>query len=270
MELLTYVDESGTEADPAYCVIAGYIASPEIWRSFDDTWRAILGPIPEFHSTQFFSRKNAKGSQTNPYVDWDDGKAFEFLRKLVDAIRDHGMLPVRGAVDVADFKSFGFTQRQVLTQARVTPAGRVAGSGSPNKPYHLAFIYTLDQATAIAGPDDLVHFIFDETDEAPLALQNFTRYRENRDHPKWKKLGRLAFASSAKEPGLQAADLHAHLWNRQLSYPGSMQDDRTFAKVLLDGVESEIGIWKREDMMRLLGTLSHTQLEGLSERYDKD
>ena len=79
MEFTAYADESGYEGDSVYCVTAGFIGTLAAWRSFDDAWRPLIpSGAGEFKSSQFFARRSAHGSKTNPYVDWDDDKALDF------------------------------------------------------------------------------------------------------------------------------------------------------------------------------------------------
>lgn len=215
IELLAFADESGTQENPRYCLVAGWIGSPRQWRLFDRTWSQVLSEyaVPDFHSSDFFARKS-NPSNSNPYRGWDDGRALSFLTALTSAISERRLHPIGGAVDVRVFMAYSEGERRYLTSAAVRPSGKFSGiTGAPSRPYQLAFPIFLTEATQAAKEDASIHFVFDQNhNEVAYALQVFQRMKEEQRHELWKRLGKLTFTSRTQELGLQAADLYTHLW----------------------------------------------------------
>lgn len=222
--LRAYADESGTHNDPSYCIVAGWIGNPRRWRVFQEEWNDVIhnAGIEEFHSKVFFSRK-VEDAKTNPYHDWSDERALGFISALAGAISKRLLYPVGMAVNVKAFMSYSEGERRYFTGAIVRQSGRFTRlTGTPNKPYHLAVPCFFDDAVDHAKSETQVHFIFDRNDvEEKYVLRAYNEMRDKSHYPKRARLGELTFADRKDEPGLQAADLYAHLWWAFLEY-GSM------------------------------------------------
>jgi hypothetical protein len=205
-------DESGTHDGSAYCIVAGYRGSPGQWDKFNKSWRAILQEygVPVFHSKVFFNRKRITNPKKNPYFKWSDGKANEFLGKLLGVISKQRIYPVGCSVSVHDFESYSYGERCVLVGYQPTLSRRKSQRPAP---YHLAFRLMLRDAVATTRPDTALHF--------KLALQEQYQQRAHEAFMLTKNIGEsgrehqlrgIAFEEPIDWPGLQAADLFAHHW----------------------------------------------------------
>ncbi|MBI4298758.1 MAG: DUF3800 domain-containing protein [Chloroflexi bacterium] len=258
--MLAYADESGTHSNPKYCVISGYIASPRQWKLFEADWKAVIGqyPITEFHAHEFFHRQKTQGN--GQFDGWSDEQAIRLLNELTQVIHQRRMYPIGGAVEVATFNAYTKGERAFLTMAEVDAVGKLITSGAPSRPYQLAFVTLMTEACQRADRDMKVHFVFDSNHvEEPRAVQEFKKIRERIPNPLWSKLGRISFADSSQEIGLQAADLYAYLWHNFLTFGPRMTFERMRILGLLTRKRKGMGVWNQHLMESLLGHLSPQQ-----------
>ena len=229
--LYSYADDSGTHRESPYCLVLGYVASPRKWNTFRRDWEAALGNVPEFRSKEFFDRHRWQSSKS-PYHGWGEARARKFLDGLVATIEDYGLTPLGGAVKVADFKAFSSEMRRLLTGAKLwTITHEYKGEievitklarheGSPERPYFVPFMGFLVEAMRISAKahDAKVHLYFDrQKDVEARALEAFNSFRNGCPSPTAANLKSIAYADSKDELPLQAADLYAYVWNRQLT-----------------------------------------------------
>jgi hypothetical protein len=226
VDLLAYADESGTHRKPAprFCVVLGWIGSPRQWQIFDKEWNSVLDDheVPDFHSSQFFRRRNKQESKSNPYRGWSSERATGFIDALTDTLKKRRIYPIGRAADVPDFMARAPNERRYYTGAvvRRSDGGLTTDlSGSPDKPYHFLTFQFLDAALSQAKRENTVHFIFDRNDqESGYATTMFDHIKATYKDPRYQRLGDLCFASRIDRPGLQAADLYAHLWHAYLTH----------------------------------------------------
>jgi Protein of unknown function (DUF3800) len=212
LKQFVYADESGTHDGSAYCLVAGFRGSPGQWDKFNKDWRAVLlnHRVPEFHSKIFYHRKVIKDSSKNPYINWPDAKADQFLGQLLKAITARGIHPVGCAVNVADFESYTYGERCVLAGYETQQSRRKTQRPVP---YHLAFRTMLGDAMLNTHPDTALHFIFAlQEDYQQRALEVYQRTKELGQSGRENQLRGIGFETPADWPGLQAADLLAHHW----------------------------------------------------------
>lgn len=64
--LYAYFDDSGTDEDNGYCVVAGFLSSFEQWEAFSEEWSALLADsdVERFHATEAANRKGAFEGKT--------------------------------------------------------------------------------------------------------------------------------------------------------------------------------------------------------------
>jgi len=205
-------DESGTHEGSVYCIVGGYRGSPGQWDIFSRNWRAVLQKygVPEFHSNVFFNRKRITDPRKNPYLDWSDQKAGDYLGELLKVISERRIYPVGCAVDVRDFESCSYGERCVLAGYNPRPSRRKSQRPAP---YHVAFRLMLHDATETTHPDTALHFKFalqEQYKQRALEAFNLTKElgKTGREH----QLRSIRFESPTDWPGLQAADLLMHHW----------------------------------------------------------
>jgi len=234
IELWAYGDESGTEGNPRFCLLLGYIGAPAEWESFNAEWKAILAEygISEFHSIVFFSEGRRK-STNDPYRNWPPEKRLKFLDALLGAIHKHDIQPIGWAVDVVAFRALNEEQRRYLTGAHLestfhirmvddqghgiaSQSRKLKTSGAQSKPYMLAFLHFLADAFKISPNDSSMHFMFDASKQEGVAKETFSHWRG--EYPDKKRFESITFADSKYYPQLQAADLLAYSWYRKITH----------------------------------------------------
>ena len=266
-ELLVYADESGYHETAEYCVVAGYIGSPRQWKLFNSNWAEILArySVSELHTKDFFGRRHK--SPSSPYYGWTGGKSHKFLKELTEAIHARRLDPIGETVRVSDFMAFSEGERQYLTHARIDSAGKVDRMGAPTRPYQWALGGLLVEAAERTPAGMKVHFTLDnhETEE-PQTHASFSRFIENSED-KWRsKLGRLSYAFRGDEPGLQAADLLAHLWYSYHTNDRDMGSENMSAMSVLAKKRSQLNWSDASTLEMALSTLSPQQREALRSR----
>lgn len=233
MAKYAYGDDSGTHKGSKVCLVLGYIGSPRQWKLFRRDWQDILkalnvpvGAKREFHAIDFFDRRRWR-SRKSPYHDWTDTKARDFLLELLDTIHRRRLEPIGGATNTEDFFAYSESQRRWITGATLHTMthwhegefeiiDKLAGhEGSPNRPYFVVFPGFLVDAMNASKGDSEVHLCFDrQNDVEARAKEAFDSFKGA--VPEAASLVSLTYAESEDEVALQAADLYAYVWNRQL------------------------------------------------------
>jgi hypothetical protein len=229
----TFGDESGIERNATYCIIAGYIAAPKQWAKFRRQWRRILRKyhVPEFHAWDFYQPERRK--RTEHYHGWSEEKECEFLAALLRTINECDIRPIGVAIHVPSFNAFDHDERRYLsggllaTHAFGHPDGSTVvlkedfkSSGAPSRPYMAIFQRFVGEALLKAPSKTTVHFTFDiQNLLAPRAIETFhEQFKSGHLPPHLEaKAGTIRYAKSIEEEPLQAADLCAYFWNRELN-----------------------------------------------------
>jgi hypothetical protein len=245
--LNVYADESGIQGDADWCLVTGFIGTPRHWESFDRQWQFALDKfeVPEFHAKDFFARKSKAKSRTNYYAGWTQVRAFDFIDALARAVRfDKRLYPIGGSVHVPSFNSLPYGLRRALTGGIVEKNSkgvrRWRTTGAPSKPYFMAFHWLLVEAMRRVQDDSVIDFVFDE--QRQFESRGILTFQEIKEliapvDPRNDRLGAVSYASRKRHVGLQAADLHTHIWYSYLTQGDSISLDRQYAmdKLIKDG-----------------------------------
>lgn len=252
IDLFAYADESGIQDGATHCVVSGYIGSPRQWKILIRDWSDVLQQhgISEFHASPFFARKRVPRKK-NPYRDWSDQQAEQFLDKLISVINQRHLYPIGGAVDITAFNSFTVGERRFLTFG-VFKNSKWKSSGAPSRPYQLAFGTLLLEACEKASNSAKVHFVFDQSKESPLAIQTFNQIKDGQRHKVWEHLGSVTFADRRQTIGLQAADLLTHCWYAFWLYGYKLDQERAMAMEKLTQKRDQMKQWNQWRMEELL------------------
>jgi hypothetical protein len=219
-----YFDESGIHDQAKVCLVAGFYGKQRSWRDFENRWNAVIASYPElagegFHAKRFYARN--EGKRLGRYKDWTDEKAESFLERLVICITSsREIFPIAYAVVVDDFLALPLQSRQWLTGAKFEKnTGRVISGGCPNKPYYLPFIFCVLKSTekSATAPEEKLHVFvgIDRTFHGyASSLYQFLLIDDRLSESLRSKLGTLANPLAKNTPGLQAADLIAHIMYR--------------------------------------------------------
>jgi len=278
LTLDAYADESGVEEAPDYCLIAGYIGAPSTWESFNRRWMVALDGVPEFHAKEFFPRRRALSTRS-PYHGWSIEKRVAFIRRLVGVIKNHALLPVGSAVEVAPFRELSQEERRIFIGAIIRqitvhlnrvggPTSRqftarseftLKGTGSPQRPYFVAFRSFLEDTMRHIASGTKLNITLDRNRSIEAyAVDLFNQLAKAwGDADPQKRLGLFGYADSS-EPPLQAADLYAYIWTRRLHSRSITQEMLETAPVF-DG--STISVVRRTDFVEMLKSMR----AGLSE-----
>jgi len=245
-DIVAYADDCGTHKDARFCLLLGYLASPEEWALFRRDWQEALraARVPEFHAKIFFPRRFKRASHDNPFTDWSEVKAAQFLDSLLGLIDRYRLWPIGGAASVPDFLQLGLRERRLLTGAQLrvrTEVGRTGlsvvrerfiSSGAPDRPYFLCLQSLMTEAIYFSKPVRDAHIDFWLDRQGSLEGRIRDTYREIISLGNFSNvgsLGDLAFADSQSSPELQAADLYAYVWNRYLHKNTNSELRRAFA-----------------------------------------
>jgi len=231
--LYTYADESGVEGDPEWAILAGYMGGPRQWSGFKSRWSEILRRhgVSEFHAVDFYPRRRRE--HVDCYRGWSDPKSSAFLAELLGAINSHHIVPIACAIHVPGWRALPEPDRQFLSGGHLhTRVGidletndavfiplEFKTTGAPNRPILGVFQRFVGEALLLAREDATVHFTFDTANSLDVRTrETFDEQfkRGNLPDELERKVGGITFADSAKEPALQAADLYAYFWQRQL------------------------------------------------------
>jgi hypothetical protein len=243
LSFYVYVDETGIqkgESAAAYCMVAGWIGSPEQWQSFNAAWRNVLEreAVPTFHAKDFFQRTGWQ-SRRSVYNGWSRDRTVTYLGDLLDIIDAHELFPVGGAVAIKDFEALTEQERRFVTGGADTFSMSEQGlvvdqvtSGAPTKPYFAAFGLLIEEALSHSDPDSKIHFVFDRQDQyQSLATGTFNKIIDERLMSGSDRLASITFQSSRGEDreGLQAADLYCYAVNARLTKGEDLPDDLGYA-----------------------------------------
>ncbi len=255
VNLWAYGDESGIEGDGPYCVVAGFIGSPKWWDSFNEGWGAVLKRegVEEFHAKQFFGRQKKKGdSSRNPFDGWPADKATRFLSDLLSVIRMHRarISHLKCSLSVSDFFSFSWGERRFITGGTWNhPTSRFISSGAPTRLYHVPAQGLLADALDHAKPSDCkVHFVLDEQSVMQEGFAQIVQGVRGRNKDLDDRMGGVTWDRSLSWPGIQAADMLAHLLFSNHLRRDKLDDERRYALVSILGERWRTAIFTREKL----------------------
>jgi hypothetical protein len=234
IKLWVYGDESGLDSTTPYSLVAGWIGSPAKWCRFRNEWRKVVDTyedVPkdkttkgEFHAIHFFARHEAqrapKKRGRNPYRDWEEQRAQDYLDALLKVIARNDMVkPVGAALDNRLFYAYTWGERNYLTGALWDEdTKKFVTQGAPSRTYHVPFLELVRETLRMAtAPDSKVHFVMDEQKVIAEGLAQswaYARRGKNLAVSEYlrAKMGDLTWAISNEQEGIQAADLLAYAW----------------------------------------------------------
>lgn len=204
--LYLYADESGTEPNETFCIMAGYVGSPRQWTAFNSEWWKVIatGQMPTFHGTTYFdrARRSRLVSPPDPYLDG-----------LLKTIEAYDIEPIGAAVKWSVFKSLPDDVRDLLA------------TDDQRHPYYLAMWQLVGLVcngfSGTSREQAEINFVFGwARQHSGHILNTFTEVVENavaQGVIEAEIIGQPGFGKPSKRPELQAADLLCHTWFRMLS-----------------------------------------------------
>jgi hypothetical protein len=249
IHLYSYADESGLEGNPPYCLLAGYIASPNQWNLFNHEWKEVLREfgVSSFHAKDFFPFKARKHHKE--YENWSEKKAKLFIYGITEAIKNHGIHSLGCAVDVSAFNTFTIGERRFLTGGIWDSArGTFTHLGKPSAPYFAAFQYFVREALNRTPSNAKLHLIFHyQSAMEPKAHEIVAEMIAMPQlMPGSEKLVGIEYHYSIEEPQLQAADLYTYGWYDFCRHGVSTNSIMRLAMTQLTSKEKGMGIFNLE------------------------
>ncbi len=197
--LTAYIDDSNIGDPPVY-IMAGWIASVDVWKSFSTAWDDVLRMSPR---VGYFKYDDAMGDG-GPFHGISTALRDEKVKLLVECIADANLLGIAAIIHHAPF------ERLFLR--------------SPSKelrnPYWHCFygiVMRIMRHLDSQGSDDDIQLVFDEQHmQEPRVMEGWREFIKGAP-PEWQKriFGPPHFLDDKKVVALQAADLHAG-WLREL------------------------------------------------------
>lgn len=219
--LKAYFDESGVHQGAQACVVAGFWGKIGPWRKFEKGWRSVLKnfklPLEQFHAKEIAQRNGI-------FHRWDHEKYGDFLKRIGSVVRESRIRPVCHGVFHEDFYSFSLPERRFLTGAAWNPETRkFLTSGSPNKPYFIAFTECIKTVAGYTLATGKVEMFFGS--DRPIAeyathLMKWLKWRTGQQRSAGArinsrfsidKFGGMHFPLAKETPRLQVADLFSYL-----------------------------------------------------------
>ena len=226
-----YIDDSGTHTnDSPVCVAAGYFGGAFSWKQFDLDWERTVKNrgLDEFHGNRFWSRA-PDGKTVGEYAGWSKEDCERFLDELLDVVRRYRIWPIGSAVVAADWNALTLDERRYLSGA-VFEQSKYKKGGAPKKPYFMAFLFAVQSVARHCDTRHIVDFVVDESNTLNGYAQTYFQEIKASKFSNAERLGTIQPGDSRVLPGLQAADLLAHLtlrFARKDPVPGQVLEDNT-------------------------------------------
>ncbi|HVG10429.1 MAG TPA: hypothetical protein VNM67_22175 [Thermoanaerobaculia bacterium] len=230
-----------------------------------------MGFASDFHAKDFFAAKKP------PYSLLTKEQRSKFIQTVTEAANAPRINPLGAAVQVEAFNALSYGERRFLTGG-IRAGHRFWTSGSPSRPWFLAFQFCIRQAAKLTKPGKTVNFIFDQQKEfASLALAQFAEMKQMMLGPsERKKLGGCYFKPRGEFPALYLVDLLAHCGKAYAEGEGK-ESERIYAleRLLIDKGE-DIVLFNSSGLEKTLSHLPEDKREilradiGPSRRKGKD
>jgi len=191
--LRAYFDESGTHGDAPITVIAGFVATAEVWAALEAEWSKLLSPLAELGVTWFHLVDCQHGRKQFDRVRREIRE--DLIANLADVVSRHDVSAVWAGVNVEEFDRLA------------TPEFRQRFP----KPYDLCFDEVVRQIwwwSRHNAQGERVPLMFAVQEE--YEKRNIQAYQAWRAHPRaGELLGSLTFDFPKNVVPLQAADFIA-------------------------------------------------------------
>jgi len=227
----TYVDESGHEGKN-WMFLAGYLGNEDQWRTFEDAWKAGLGP----------QRKNLHMTDLR----WNHPRTKNLLERLGPIPEECGLIPILSGVRFSDYEDLV--------------------SGGPAEKLLKGWLACLQplilQMLRVVPDNERVEVVFEEQREyQPNANLQFTSFLAVPDHP-WKrtkggrpKIAKWSFVPKGSTIRADPADYLAFALRELWTNPHSKKTE--WCRPILRGGTGIGKIFRREEIRDVIsGTLA--------------
>lgn len=252
--LRAFFDESGHASDSSIVAIAGFMATEDEWRLFDERWRNVL---VEFGVTEFHAAKI--GRPYGLYRGWTSERSEQFLQACIDAITAGDLIGISHSVIVADYERV--VNANYWFAKKFGSAYRLCYEGSIQ-----AAVNWLRRNPSCAGERLEVTFA-DNSEYGRSAKLEGERYV---NHPLYSaEIAGVSSASAREIAAVQAADLLAYetfKYTREHFEDGTVVSPRgSYLRFFQEMAMSPPRYWDAEGLAHLCLTIAHDE-PGLSIR----
>lgn len=192
--LTAYLDETGHSKDERqrFNGMAGLLAPSAKWERLEVKWKRTLREfrLPHFHTKDFANRRRE-------YEGWSEDRRQKLYGRLLTHIEAAHPFPIGSILAMSDYNSLTNHQRSLF-----------------GDPYHIGFLSTLSQLTAIAGemrlePGTKIAPVFsDHVEFRHAALRGYELLCRHREVKQW--IDSPVFRDMRDLVPLQAADIVAY------------------------------------------------------------
>jgi hypothetical protein len=197
--ILGYFDESGTHAEAAVTMIAGYVATAEVWAVISEAWASELAPLSDYGINWFHTGDCLHGARG-----W---------RRVPRAKRDHLVERLSNILAASEVSAVWAGVNADQWDQHTSPAFKVRFP----KPYDLCFhevvrqLWWWSRHNADGTPIRIVFAEQKEYQNRSIAIHEAWRRHPDVD----RFIGSLTFSSPRKLIPLQTADLLAFEANKE-------------------------------------------------------
>ena len=203
--LQSYIDASGMSGKEPYLVLAGFVSIAQVWAKFSDAWQAELDTPP---SISYFKLNEAfHPKHYSQFKGWDKKDIIHKINKLANVIKS--TYPLGRVVSYIAKRE---VEQLIIKQL---PKRRM------DNPYSLCFLHLIVNIVARQCKSQYkvpIDFIFDDEGEIGYDCAKWLNYFKKTVIPKYSLpyFGSITFADDRRVVALQAADLYAGLFRRNL------------------------------------------------------
>ncbi len=206
--IIAFLDDSGSHdtrgLEPGSRVVAaaGFVMPGERCSDFARDWLTILQSfgVHEFHMKDF-------AQQHGEFEAWSSQRRDSLLSELAAIVHEYALINIGGLVLVRDYEA-------------VVPASLKAEIGHP---LCMAFAVCIEEFQSFLGeiqirvraPGEKIQIVFDRKPRYHERLMSILQRLKERDD-RWDVLGGISFGSRLEVPQIQAADLIAYEFRKEL------------------------------------------------------
>ena len=215
--LIAFIDDSAAQTGDKRLVLAGYLSRSDIWRTFEQAWRAELACEPALPYLHMVEAANFRG----PFSTWTSEDRDSKILALARLIRDFDLFSFECSVSLVAHRA-------------LFPKVAPFGLAKPFSTCAQGVASTLARHVRNLGSKESIHFVFDTQQGADLDLITLWDWMRRSSPRRWRAVLGPAprFADDRQEVALQAADMLA--WHRRRAIEtGERPDFNAVADLLL-------------------------------------
>jgi hypothetical protein len=249
-----FIDDSSDGTQSKYTIAAGLIGTHKTWNDFERRWKKVLQehpPIDWFHSKEWRSLTE-QFAQFRDDDKWPKPRGSEAAtakrEKLKQVIEDSPLVAVGVGVLIPDFKLVRGADPRAAEFFRPDPYEGALQS----------IIYECAKAVQLVDSRHCVSYVSDNSNKSPTYSAIYSDFKKK--NPEIASMMRnLVHLDDEKSPGLQAADLVAHVTNQVFKQEAAIPAQGTLLRESLPELQPvfyKIATWNKWWMCHVLKDLT--------------